>query len=559
MALESVYALQSNKLMLCTGVPLDVSQVRQLSFNDKSEQYNYFNSKAIRFFDDFKYIREHRGVRVPVNAEDIGNVCYMGFQNQTSGKWYYAFVTQVIYINPETSLVNFEIDVYQTFMFDMVLRECDISREHVANDNFKEHTVQESVDVGDYVICYNDSADLDVLEEGTTHYQFVIFSAVDLLADAGTLEEPKVTGAQGGLYAGLPSGVRPYLVSPRRGTSSITSIMETISEYPWVSQSILSIYACTSYNVGGNVTVKASKMGFNIGVIPDSSEPYAFPIGVSAGLANWIRHFPEYRNKKMYTSQFSFIEMILPNGNRTVLKPEFLEDGIVNIKVVATLVPSPQMYVYTPNYCGANDDFMLNSTVLNGFPCFPVQNNTYPLQTAQAEASNNLVHSQNKKNLFWDTVGNVAKSVFTGDPLAVLSTGIDALKNVRAEEQTAERDRQRIGQMQTNVSLTGASGGGLESFISSKKLEIFFRWWTVKPEFAQKIEQFFDMYGYKVNSVGVPNLNSRPRYNYIKCNSVNIYGDIPNEFLQPLRNMFINGFTLWHDKENVGFYGNNGN
>lgn len=559
MALESVYALQSNKLMLCTGVPLDVSQVRQLSFNDKSEQYNYFNSKAIRFFDDFKYIREHRGVRVPVNAEDIGNVCYMGFQNQTSGKWYYAFVTQVIYINPETSLVNFEIDVYQTFMFDMVLRECDISREHVANDNFKEHTVQESVDVGDYVICYNDSADLDVLEEGTTHYQFVIFSAVDLLADAGTLEEPKVTGAQGGLYAGLPSGVRPYLVSPRRGTSSITSIMETISEYPWVSQSILSIYACTSYNVGGNVTVKASKMGFNIGVIPDSSEPYAFPIGGSAGLANWIRHFPEYRNKKMYTSQFSFIEMILPNGNRTVLKPEFLEDGIVNIKVVATLVPSPQMYVYTPNYCGANDDFMLNSTVLNGFPCFPVQNNTYPLQTAQAEASNNLVHSQNKKNLFWDTVGNVAKSVFTGDPLAVLSTGIDALKNVRAEEQTAERDRQRIGQMQTNVSLTGASGGGLESFISSKKLEIFFRWWTVKPEFAQKIEQFFDMYGYKVNSVGVPNLNSRPRYNYIKCNSVNIYGDIPNEFLQPLRNMFINGFTLWHDKENVGFYGNNGN
>lgn len=559
MALESVYALQSNKLMLCTGVPLDVSQVRQLSFNDKSEQYNYFKSKAIRFFDDFKYIREHRGVRVPVNAEDIGNVCYMGFQNQTSGKWYYAFVTQVIYINPETSLINFEIDVYQTFMFDMVLRECDISREHVANDNFKEHTVQESVDVGDYVICYNDSADLDVLEEDTTHYQFVIFSAVDLLADAGTLEEPKVTGAQGGLYAGLPSGVRPYLVSPRRGTSSITSIMETISEFPWVSQSILSIYACTSYNVGGNVTVKTSKMGFNIGIISDSSEPYEFPVGGSAGLVNWIRHFPEYRNKKMYTSQFSFIEMVLPNGNRTVLKPEFLEDGIINIRVVATLIPSPQMYVYTPNYCGANDDFMLNSTVLNGFPCFPVQNNTYPLQTAQAEASNNLVHSQNKKNLFWDTVGNVAKSVFTGNPLAVLSTGIDALKSVRAEEQTAERDRQRIGQMQTNVSLTGASGGGLESFISSKKLEIFFRWWTVKPEFAQKIEQFFDMYGYKVNRVGVPNLNSRPRYNYIKCNSVNIYGDIPNEFLQPLRNMFINGFTLWHDKENVGFYGNNGN
>lgn len=558
MSLEMAYALQANKLMLCANVPLDTSQVRQLSFNDKNEQYNYFMSKAIRFFDDFKYIREHRGIKVPVNAEEIGNICYLGFQNQISGKWYYAFVTRVVYINPETALVNFEIDVYQTFMFDMEIKECDISREHVANDDFKNQTVQEPLDVGDYVICYNGSTDLDILEENTTHYQFVIISAVDLLADPGSLQEPKVTGAQGGVYAGLPSGARAYLVSVRRGTSSITSIMEKISEYPWVSQSILAIYACTSYNISGNVTVRKSDMGFDIGIISDSSEPVITTIG-GGELVNWISHFPIYKNKKMYSSQFSFIEMILPNGNRTVLKPEFLEDGIPSIKMVGTLIPAPQLYIYTPNYCGADDDFMLNSNSLSGFPCFPVQNNTYPLQTIQANSTNTLVHSQNKKNIFWDTVGNVAKSVFSGNPLNVLSTGIDALKNVRNEEQSAERDRQRIGQMQTNVSLTGASGGGLESFISAKKIEIFYRWWTVKPEFAEKIEQFFDCYGYKVNRIGVPNLNSRPRYNYIKCNSVNIYGDIPNEFLQPLRNMFINGFTLWHDKENVGVYGNNGN
>lgn len=558
MSLEMAYAFQANKLMLCANVPLDTSQVRQLSFNDKNEQYNYFMSKAIRFFDDFKYIREHRGIKVPVNAEEIGNICYLGFQNQISGKWYYAFVTQIVYINPETALVNFEIDVYQTFMFDMEIKECDISREHVANDDFKNQTVQEPLDVGDYVICYNESTDLDILEENTTHYQFVIISAVDLLADPGSLQEPKVTGAQGGVYAGLPSGARAYLVSVRRGTSSITSIMEKISEYPWVSQSILAIYACTSYNISGNVTVRKSDMGFDIGIISDSSEPVITTIG-GGELVNWISHFPIYKNKKMYSSQFSFIEMILPNGNRTVLKPEFLEDGIPSIKMVGTLIPAPQLYIYTPNYCGADDDFMLNSNSLSGFPCFPVQNNTYPLQTIQANSTNTLVHSQNKKNIFWDTVGNVAKSVFSGNPLNVLSTGIDALKNVRNEEQSAERDRQRIGQMQTNVSLTGASGGGLESFISAKKIEIFYRWWTVKPEFAEKIEQFFDCYGYKVNRIGVPNLNSRPRYNYIKCNSVNIYGGIPNEFLQPLRNMFINGFTLWHDKENVGVYGNNGN
>lgn len=557
MSLTMAYALQSNKLMLCKDVPLDASQTRQLSFSDSADQYNYFRGKATHFFDDFKYIREHRGVKVPVNAEEIGNICYMGFQNRASGKWYYAFVTQVAYVNPETSLINFEIDVYQTFLFDMVIRDCDIAREHVVVDNFRENTLQEPVDAGDYIVCYNDTFDLDALDEQTTHYQFVIVSAVDLLADAGTLEEPKITGAQGGVYAGLPSGARAYLVSPRRGTSSITSIMESVSNFPWVSQSILAIYACTSFNIAGSVTVKDSAMGFQIGVISDSSTPLSIPVG--GVLANWMSHFPFYRNNKMYTSQFSFIEMVLPNGNRTVLKPEFLNDGVPNIQVVGTLIPSPQMYIYTPDYCGADNDFMLNSNVLSGFPCFPVQNNTYPLQTTQAEATNTLVHSQNKSNIFWDTVGNVAQSIFSGNPLNVISTGIDALRNVRNEEQAAERDRQRIGQMQTNVSLTGSSGGGLESFIASKKLEIFFRWWTVKPEYAEKIEQFLDVYGYKVSRFGIPEMYSRPRYNYIRCNNVNIFGDIPNEFLQPLRNMFLNGFTLWHDKTSVGIYGNNGN
>lgn len=553
MALETVYAMQANELMICADVPLDASQVRQLSFADKNEQYNYFRSKAIRVFTDFKYIREHRGVKVPVNAEEIGNACYLCFKNQASGKWYYAFVTQVIYINPETSLLNFEIDVYQTFLFDMVIRDCDISREHAANDDFKTNTVQEPVDVGDYVIAHEE---VQVLGDLDSNYPFIILSAIDLLSDPGTLEEPKVTAAQGGVYGGLPSAVRAYLVEPHQwGTSSITAIMEALSSYPWVSQSILAIYAVPSFGFSGTVTVRQSAMGFNIGVISDSSSP--FRSGAGSALIGWESKFPSYKNKKMYTSQFSFIECLLPNGNRFVLKPEFIKDSAPVVMLVTTLIPAPNFYFYTPDYCGAEEDFLLNANNISGFPCFPVQNNTYPLQTAQAEATNTLVHSQNRSNIFWDTVGNVIQSVFTGDPLNVLSTGIDAYKSVRSELQSSERDRQRIGQMQTNVSLTGASGGGLATFIASKKLEILYRWWTVKPEFAEKIEQFFDVYGYKVSRFGVPNLNSRPRYNYIKCNNVNIYGNIPNEFLQPLRNMFINGFTLWHDKSNVGTYGNN--
>lgn len=547
MALESVYALQSNKIMLCTGVPLDVSQVRQLSFNDKSEQFNYFKSKAIRFFDDFKYIREHRGVRVPVNAEDIGNVCYMGFQNQTSGKWYYAFVTQVIYINPETSLINFEIDVYQTFMFDMVLRECDISREHSPlGVDYKYNTIPEGIDVGDYEISFTEKYNFNKM-------WYILISAIDLLSDAGTLEEPKVTGSGGYIVNGVPSAAGVYYIG--EGTSDVTHVINRISEYPWVSQSIIGLYAVPSEIAIGGGVLKTSPLGFTVGVINSENNAER---ALSVLGANWMSHFPVYTNKKMYTFPYSFFEIVMPDGNTSILKPE-LFTGAPSLMLYGNVVPSPQLFCYPANYDGASDK-LFNGIAFSGFPSFPVQSSNYNLIVAQSNATNDLIHSQNRSNLFLDTVLNVGKSLVSLNPLGnVIDAGVEAFKSIRYEEQSAERDRQRIGQYSTGVSLSGACSGAQAALLSLKDFNITVRYYTLKKEYQNILEQFFDAFGYKQNKIAIPDLNTRPRYNYIKCNFVNIYGDIPNEFLQPLRNMFINGFTLWHDRENVGVYGNNGN
>lgn len=547
MALESVYALQSNKLMLCTGVPLDVSQVRQLSFNDQSEQYNYFKSKAIRFFDDFKYIREHRGVRVPVNAEDIGNVCYMGFQNQTSGKWYYAFVTQVIYINPETSLVNFEIDVYQTFMFDMVLRECDISREHAPlSADYRYNTIPENLGAGAYEVVHTEKYNFK-------NMWYIIISAVDLLSDAGTLEEPKVVGSGGYVVNGVPSAAGVYYIGD--GTSDVTHVINRISEYPWVSQSIIGLYAVPSELIIGVGELKTSPLGFTVGIInSDLNAERTIPI---LG-AEWKSHFPVYSNQKMYCYPYSFFEIVMPDGNKTILQPE-LFDGVPRINMFGNIVPSPQFFCYPLNYSGGTDK-LYNGLAFSGFPCFPVQTTDYNMVIAQSNATNDLIRSQNRDNLYVDTVFNVGRALFSMNPLGnVIDVGLDSLTNVLHEEQSAERDRQRIGQYSTNVSLWGVCSGAQAALLSLKDFGITVRYYTVKKEYQIVFEKFFDAFGYKQNKIAIPELNTRPRYNYIKCNFVNIYGDIPNEFLQPLRNMFINGFTLWHDKENVGFYGNNGN
>ena len=77
---------------------------------------------------------------------------------------------------------------------------------------------------------------------------------------------------------------------------------------------------------------------------------------------------------------------------------------------------------------------------------------------------------------------------------------------------------------------------------------------SIKSEFASIIDKFFTMYGYKVNEVKVPNITGRSNFNYVKTIDNNFDGDIPQEYLQVIKNMFNNGVTLWHNPANMYNY-----
>ena len=69
----------------------------------------------------------------------------------------------------------------------------------------------------------------------------------------------------------------------------------------------------------------------------------------------------------------------------------------------------------------------------------------------------------------------------------------------------------------------------------------------IKAEFARNIDNYFEMFGYKLNTIAVPNTTSRSKWNYIKTIDVNITGDIPETDMLKLKQLFNNGFTIWHD------------
>ena len=70
---------------------------------------------------------------------------------------------------------------------------------------------------------------------------------------------------------------------------------------------------------------------------------------------------------------------------------------------------------------------------------------------------------------------------------------------------------------------------------------------SVRAEIAKTIDGYFDMFGYKVNEVKIPNVTGRTNWNFVKTQGCYIKADIPQEDLQEIKSMFDKGITFWHN------------
>lgn len=105
------------------------------------------------------------------------------------------------------------------------------------------------------------------------------------------------------------------------------------------------------------------------------------------------------------------------------------------------------------------------------------------------------------------------------------------------------------------VNLTGSNATllGYQKFSQH-----IFSTFAIKPEFARKIDKYFDMFGYATNELKIPNINNRPTWNYVKTLNCNINGNIPQADLAEIKEIFNAGITLWHSTSNFkNYYANN--
>lgn len=69
---------------------------------------------------------------------------------------------------------------------------------------------------------------------------------------------------------------------------------------------------------------------------------------------------------------------------------------------------------------------------------------------------------------------------------------------------------------------------------------------TIRAEYAKIIDDYFTMFGYKVNALKVPNIYGRKSFNYVKTIDAVIVGNVPVDAMSKLKNIFNKGVTFWH-------------
>lgn len=149
---------------------LDTNLDNTLGFSSKENQFNWFTNppRIVRTVVDNVYHRKNQPIKVGFLIDDLENCNYCIVDNGTR-KWYY-FIISKEYINHGMTQLNLELDVFQTYLFDMSFNESFIERMHLNYATL----VDEELQVGDYFeFSRNDIADLS---NGT-----VIISATDPL------------------------------------------------------------------------------------------------------------------------------------------------------------------------------------------------------------------------------------------------------------------------------------------------------------------------------------------------------------------------------------------
>lgn len=511
------------------SVPLQSDYKNTAYFTSASAQASYFAGKAKLSTTNVSYIKDNV-FTYPADYDDLQEVNYVMYKNTAyTNKWFYAFITDKERLNDGATRVHIKTDSIQTYLFDYEAGFCFVEREHVTDDTAGAHTIPEGLETGEY-IC-----DGKVENSDLSANSIVVGATLDLndykfgnASDWNLTKEYKPM--YGDTYGGLYSGLTYIVMTPAK-------LKETLKNVAYEGQED-AIH--TIFMAPGNF--------LDLGTAGEYGTPLASgslivkPWSCATKPTSINGYTP--KNKKLLTSPYCYLMVDNGGGTAVTYHYEKFQNDNIEFQVNGTVTPGMSIRAIPKAYngiSGLNHAEGINlakyaqcSWTTDAFTAWFAKNGVSTVTSIGAGA---IALKAAGAGATAGAAGGVP-GMAVGAAVAGAVAIIGGLSQVT---QHAEQPPQ----------LSGNTNGG-DVATASQQVTFTAYKMAIKKEYAQIIDNFFTMYGYKVNSFKVPNKNHRQYFWYTKTIDAVITGDIPQEDLQTIKNCYDKGITFWKNPDNIG-------
>lgn len=596
----------NGQIAFLSNVPITNSYEHTIDFKDANEQIAYWRPFVKIELNNYTYIRREREyLAVSCNIAELDNVNYMYFRARDNERLYYAFVIDKTYVNEGVTNVYFQIDVLQTFMFDYSFRESYIQQAHVDRWENAGKPRYSLTDEGlDYGTDYKVESAYKIEQEPGIRWLLVTtvdFSSID---ESGGLQFDKTKSDP------VPSTFKSFLVPfVTRNSNNVTNVICTITGAHTSADVIVDTYtglidqmlknklgefiksiAVLPYNPFVDETIKngetykvifSPNVKINTVTLPKVSDgltgamiaityaPAEFFSGRlatgewSLGLENTLPSTDEWaevkskplttkRNKKYESKLLCYpyrYNLLADWRNDTVVyKNEFLDGDTITIKYVTALTYNAPFRFYIDDYkddkLGRNN--ALTQPLAPEMPIISDEYSTYMLQnknTIQANLTNSYINAATgvvKGAINGAGAGGAYGAIF-GAVGGAVNGALDVSAQIRSQNALQQDLKAKPDHIINSVDSAFNVTDGTD-------IVSFYRM-AITPEAEAILSDYFNMYGYIVKRVEVPNLKSRKRFNYLKTVSASIVGSISQRWLTELKAIYDKGVTVWHYSE----------
>ena len=417
---------------LIKDVDIDSSYNHQYLFHNVSDRDAFFQSKIFVTVENGTYQRKNAGVvDVPFLSDFIASCKYMMWQNpEVSTRWYYAFINRVDYVNPSMSTVYYELDVYQTYLYDMEWQPSFIERQHEPLYNQDGTPVINLIDEGlDYGSTYRILKKTNLVQ--FPDVSFAVMGFTERITEYQTVN--------GGSFGSVPTQLFYYILPINVNTttswqftynnSDSTSDSTLLTEintflgacvndqnfvgkmvscviYPFLTLKNLGHYMANSSVSRKNFytdslirsRVKWTTSGSMYLLEPVTGnfftalEPYEVTDPHTI-----YQDFPQYEESKLLMYPYSFTELTDERGDSMVLRNELINGGkgSIHVGIYGTVNYVNQMSFLIRDYGGASGYYFENGIhdtsnaslpIIDEYTASYLQSNSNSIEVARSNA-----------------------------------------------------------------------------------------------------------------------------------------------------------------------------